>query len=674
MKLMETPYPNLFAPITINGMELKNRIVMTAMHMGYTPQGEVTDKLVDFYGLRAKGGVGLIIVGGCPVDEFGGMTGMIGLQDDRYIPGLSRLTFAVKTEGAKIAAQLYQAGRYTHSSMIGGRQPFSASAVRSRLTGEVPRALELDEIPGVQDRFAEAALRARKAGFDAVEILGSAGYLISQFFSLVTNKRDDEYGGPFENRMRFGVEVVQKVRKAVGPEFPVIMRLAGNDFMEGGNTNREYQAFARELEKAGVDLLNVTGGWHETRVAQLSTFVPRRAFSYLAQGVKEGVGIPVIASNRVNHPDVAEEILRNGEADLVTMARGLLADPFLPQKALEGRADRIYRCIACNQGCFDAIFSGRPAGCTVNPTAGREGDLPHQLEPAEKQKKVLVLGGGPAGMKAAVTAAERGHRVTLMEKSGRLGGQLLMNRNIPGREEMAAAAEDLIANLRALDVEVLTGREATRVNVKDMEPDAVIIATGARPAWPNIPGIGNDKVVGAWDLLEGRTKLGRRVVIVGGNALGLETALFVANQGTLSPEALHFLATQRAEDWDTLTNLLDKGNKQVTVLEMDKKAGGDIGSSTRWTVFSELRRLGVEVLTQSRAVRFTEEGVEFEKNGEASLVPADAIIIAAGSEPVNTLAQELEGVVDAIHVVGDAKAPRNALEAILEGYRAGAAV
>ena len=252
---MEFPY--LFSPITINTMKLKNRMVMTAMHLGYTPDGEVSEQLLDFYSLRAKGGVGLIIVGGCPIDEYGGMSSMIRVDDDRFIPGLKKLTSTVKAGGTRIAAQLYQAGRYSHSSMIGGKTPVSASAVRSKLTGETPRALELEEIPQVQDKFAKAAVRARESGFDAVEILGSAGYLISQFFSSITNKREDVYGGSFENRMRFGLEVTQKVRNAVGPDFPIVIRLAGNDFMDGGNTNREARVFAAELEKCGADLFNV---------------------------------------------------------------------------------------------------------------------------------------------------------------------------------------------------------------------------------------------------------------------------------------------------------------------------------------------------------------------------------------------------------------------------------
>ena len=471
-------FPYLFSPVTINGMTLRNRIVMTAMHLGYTPTGEANDRLVEFYRRRAEGGVGFIIVGGCIIDEFGGMQSMISLNDDRFIPGLERLTEAVKGHGAKIGAQLYQAGRYAHSAMIGGREPISSSAVRSKLTGETPRALELDEIPGVQDRFAEAALRAKRAGFDAVEILGSAGYLISQFLSPITNLREDRYGGDLKNRMRFGLETVEKVRKAVGPDYPVLMRLAGNDFMEGGNTNRESALFAAEAEKVGIDLFDVTGGWHETRIPQLTMGVPRKAYLYLAQGIKSSVSVPVLASNRINDPALGEQILRDGEADLVTMARALIADPDLPKKAREGNTETISHCIACNQGCFDEVFKLQPVTCMVNPMAGRETEK--RLLPTENPKKVLVAGGGPAGLKAACTAAERGHRVTLVEKDRKLGGQLLLNRLIPGREEMLTAARDLISNLKALDVEVLIGKEADPEFIRKLSPDAAIIATGAQ--------------------------------------------------------------------------------------------------------------------------------------------------------------------------------------------------
>jgi 2,4-dienoyl-CoA reductase (NADPH2) len=662
-------YPYLFSPININSVELKNRVVLTAMHLGYTPDGAVTDRLTDFYRVRARGGVGLIIVGGCRIDEYAGAGSMLCIDEDRFIPGLRTLVDAVKAEGSMIAAQLYQAGRYAHSSMIGGKKPISASAIRSRLTGESPRALELDEIPAQLDKFAEAARRAKDSGFDAVEILGSAGYLISQFLSPVTNRRDDKYGGSLENRMRFGLEVSEKVRQAVGPAYPIIMRLAGNEFMEGGNTNEEAKAFASELEKVGVDLFNVTGGWHETRVPQLTMFVPRKSFVYLAQGIKSAVSVPVLSSNRINDPFIAEEIIRNGQADLVTMARGLLADPDLLAKARNGKSDQIYHCVACNQGCFDAVFQNRPVTCLVNPRAGKEAET--EITPAAHVKKVLVIGGGPAGMKAACTTAERGHQVTLAERENELGGQLLLNRHIPGRKEMVTAATDLINNLWALNVKVLLGKEADRELVREMKPDVVILATGASPVLPPIPGIETQDVVRAWDVLSGKVHVGEKVVIVGGNAVGLETALYLADQGTLPPEVLHFLVANKAESWETLEGLVNRGDKHVTVVEMMKRAGEDIGSSTRWTVTMELRRLGVNVLTGATAVGIRPEGVEIEKGEKRHLLPADSVVIAAGAEPENVLVEEMVDLAPEIYTIGDAKAPRNALEAIKEGFFTG---
>ena len=662
-------FPHLFSSIQINRLMLKNRMVMTAMHLGYTPQGEVTERLIEFYRLRARGGVGLIIVGGCPIDEYSSMLDMIGIHDDRFIPGLTRLTNAVKAEGAKIAAQLYQAGRYVHSSMIGGKKPFSASAVRSTLTGETPRALEAQEIPGVQDSFSQAALRAQKAGFDAVEILGSAGYLISQFFSPLTNRRDDPYGGSMENRMRFGMEVVEKVRAAVGRDYPIIMRLAGNDFMEGGNTNKEARVFAAQLEKAGVDLFNVTGGWYETRIPQLSTFVPRKGFSYLAQGIKTAVTVPVLSSNRINDPALAEEILRDGEADLVTMARALLADPDLPHKAGVDKPERIYHCVACNQGCFDNIFRREPVTCLVNPAAGLENEL--RITPAQKRKRILIVGGGPAGLKAACTAAERGHQVVLAEQRPVLGGQMLLNQNIPGREELVTAARDLIHNLEALPVKIILNQRVDLDFIRKQEPDAIILATGAKPFFPPMQGIDDAKVILAWDLLREKIKVGKQVVIIGGNAVGLETALFLASQGTLSPELLHFLTRTRAESWETIQELVDKGNKDVTVVEMGPKVGEDIGGSTRWTVIAELSRLGVRIMTQTQALEVTSAGVKVRKAGTDQVLPADSVVLAVGARSENQLLETLPDMVPEVYVIGDAQSPRNALTAIREGFLIG---
>jgi 2,4-dienoyl-CoA reductase (NADPH2) len=662
-------FPLLFSPIKINRTELKNRIVMAAMHLNYTPEGEVTDRLIDFYSLRAKGGVGLVIVGACRVSKHAGPAGVLGIHDDRYISSLERLTSAVKNEGAKIFAQIYHAGRYVHSSMIDGKKPVSASAVRSAFTGETPRALEPDEIPSLQDKFAEAALRAQIAGFDGVEILGSAGYLISQFLSPLTNQREDVYGGTIENRMRFGLEIAAKVRKAVGPDYPISMRLAGNEFMQGGNTNTEAQIFAFELEQTGVDLFNITGGWHETRIPQLTTFVPHKGFAYLAQGIKSAVSVPVLSSNRINDPRLGEEILRNAQADMVAMARGLLADPILPAKAMEGKTGLINHCVACNQGCFDRLFQNRPVTCLVNPNAGLEGDT--SITPAARVKKVLVIGGGPGGMKVACTAAERGHQVNLAEKTHQLGGQLLLTRNIPGREEMYTVVADLKKNLSALNVNVLLDTEVDKKFVEDMGSDVVVLATGARPLLPDIQGINDPRVVTSWDVLSGKAPVGQKTVIIGGNAVGLETALYLANQGTLSPEVLHFLVVHKAETWDALEGMVNRGSRDVTVVEMMKRPGQDIGSSTRWTVMAKLRRLGVRIRRNTRVVGIRPEGVEIEEAQGRDLLDADSVVVAAGSVRENSLLSEIEALVLEAYIIGDAKEPRNALEAIKEGFLTG---
>jgi 2,4-dienoyl-CoA reductase (NADPH2) len=469
--------------------------------------------------------------------------------------------------------------------------------------------------------------------------------------------------------MRFGVEVAEKIRRAVGTDYPVIMRLAGNDFMEGGNTNREAKIFAAALEKAGVDLFNVTGGWHETRIPQLTMSVPRQAYIYLAKGIKSSVSVPVLASNRINDPAVGEDILQRGDADLVTMARALIADPELPNKAHDGKGHQIYHCVACNQGCFDNIFKSVPATCLVNPRAGREGELP--IVPATYSKHVLVIGGGPAGMKAACTAAERGHRVTLIEKQASLGGQLLLNRLIPGRDELVTAAADLANNLNALNVTVRLNTEADLSFVKELNPDAVVVATGAKPMVPDIPGVDKPNVIQAWDILAEKKTAGKKVVIIGGNAVGLETALYLSSQGTLSAEVLHFLMINRAESFETLMRLLDSGDRNVTVVEMSNKVGQDIGASTRWSVLAEIGRLGVTVLKKATAMGIRDGGLEIEKQGKTDLLAADTIVLAVGSTPENTLADEAGSLVPEAYVVGDAEQPGHALDAIREGFLAG---
>ena len=666
----------LFTPVAIGSIELTNRIVMPAVHLNYTPEGFVTDRLVHFYVERATGGVGLIIVGGCPVDEYAGAGFMLSLSDDRFIPSLQRLTQAVHQEGVPIAAQLYHAGRYSHSALI-GRQAIAPSAVESRFTRETPREMTQADIERTVGNFAQAARRARGAGFDAVEISGSAGYLICQFLSPLTNRRQDGYGGDWENRMRFALEVVGAMRKAVGPDYPVIFRVAGNDFMAGGNTNQEARLLAQALEGAGVDAINVTGGWHETRVPQLTMAVPRGAFSYLAQGVKQVVHIPVISSNRYSDPLLADKVLRQGSADLIALGRPLIADPEWPRKAREGHLDEIVPCIACNQGCFDHIFAAQPVGCLMNPRAGHEGE--YRLDsstgltagPAAKAKRVMVIGGGPAGMEAALTAAARGHQVTLYEKAEGLGGQLNWAAVPPGREEFETAIQSLAARMTRLGIEVKLGQEITLDLVRAASPDAVVVATGARPAVPAIPGVESEHVVQAGEVLEGKVDVGWKVVILGGGAVGCELALHLAQMGALDASTLRFLVLNKAESWETLEALVTHGIKEVTLVEALPKLGQDIGLTTRWTILQDLRRYGVKMLVNATAMEINSDGVVVTVDGEEELIEGDTVVLALGSSTDTALYEQLKDQVGELYLIGDARSPRKAYEAIHKGFRVG---
>ena len=658
----------LFTPSKIGSLEIKNRIVMPSMHLNYTPDGEINELITEFYKERARGGTGLIIVGGCSIDDYGRGPMMVDVSDKRFIKGLTGFTEAIHNEGAKVAAQLYHAGRYAHSILI-GRQAIAPSPIASSLTREEPREMTIEDIKNTISSFVKAALTVKESGFDAVEVLASAGYIIPQFLSPITNQRDDEYGGNFENRMRFGLELIGQVKDAVGSDFPVIVRVAGNDFMPGGNTNKESREFCRNLvEKTGIDCINVTGGWHETRVPQLTMRVPHGAYVYLAEKIKKDVSVPVIACNRINNAEHAEKIIASGKADFVGIARGLITDPEFPEKAQKGQSKRIRPCIGCNQGCLDMVFSLQKVVCLANPQAGREMDT--KITPAEKSKKVLIIGGGVAGMEAARVASLRGHSVTLWEKDDKLGGQLHLAAAPPGRYDFIYFAEYLANEMKELGVIVKTGIEANTKNIKDEDFDVLIVATGATPLKPPIPGIDKPNVIQAWDVLAGNYYTGDNVVIIGGGAVGTETALKLAEEGTISDETLRFLFVRNAESDEVLHDLALKGDKNITVVEMMKKIGKDIGLSTRWTIIDDLKRCGVNMLKNSKVKEITDEGVVAESEDGDFFIPADTVIVAAGSQSENRLFNELKDIIgdDAIYLLGDAKKPQKALEAVHNAF------
>lgn len=658
----------LFTPLTIGNLEVKNRIFMPAMHLNMARNYQVTDRLLDFYAARAQGGAGMITVGYASVDELSAYPAHIGAHRDQYLPGLASLAQVIQQGGARAAVQLNHAGRYNHSMALGGKKPVAPSPIASRLTGETPRELTTEEIEQIIAAFAAAAARVQTAGFDAVEILAGTGYLISEFLSPLTNRRDDQYGGALENRMRFGLEVVRAVRRQVGA-FPLVVRINGNDFMPGGIGRKELQQFAVQLVAAGADALCVNVGWHEATVPQIVTKVPRGVYGYLAQGIRNQVAVPVIASHRINDPLIARQMLAQGQCDAVAMGRALIADPELPRKTALGRETEIVHCVACGQGCFDNLFRMRPVECLCNPRAGHEAET--AVVATATPRKVLVVGGGPAGMSAAIAAAELGHRVVLAERNGRLGGQLELAGAPPGREEFAQLAQDLARQVEILDIEVRLQTEVDADFVQQQQADVVLLATGGQSIQPTIPGAERPQVLQAWEVLAGQAKPGRRVVIIGGGAVGVETALALAAAGTLSAEALKFLLVHGAESCQDLLELATRGTHEVILIEMLQDLGGNFGKTTRWGMLQDLKRYGVQTRVATKVMEITATGLILEDGSGRQELTADSVVLAVGTQPHNPLQQKLQQQGIACQVIGDAGQVGMVIDAIHQGFKAG---
>jgi 2,4-dienoyl-CoA reductase (NADPH2) len=657
----------LFEPIRVGPMELSNRVVMTAMHMNYTPNGHVSEQLTNFYTARARGGVGLMIIGGAEIDdEASGMDTFLSIKDDKFIPGLKSFADAIHNEGGKVAVQLYMAGAYSFASLK-GLPVFAPSSYVSAFSRQQTTPMTLEDIERVQDDFTQATRRAKEAGFDAVEVLASAGYLISQFLSPKTNKRDDDYGGPLVNRMRFGREVVEKVRKEAGSNMAVLVRIAGNDFVPDSHTNTEAKVFAKTCQDAGADCLNVTGGWHESRVPQITMDLPQAGYVYLAQGIKDSCDIPVIGCNRINDPIVAEYVLQEGIADMVGVARGHIADPEFVNKTKAGKIDEIRRCVACNQRCFDYVFMLRPVGCMVNPRAGREGET--ELVSTETPKKIVVVGAGPAGCEFAVSATQRGHKVILCDKEEYLGGQVHWFAQATRKPEYLNIFKYYGAIIAKHQIDWRPGVEVTKDFLIKENPDLVVVATGAAPFKPPVPSVDLPHVVQAWDVLQGKVTTGENVVIVGGGLTGLETAVFLAAKGTISPEQLYFLTLHQAETPDVLRDLLTKGVKNVTVIEMAGKMGKDMGPSNRWVLLKDLAARGVKLVTNATMKEIQERDIVYTNVEDQDIrIPADTVVLAMGSRSENSIADELKDLGVDIIVIGDANKVGKIGDAVEAGF------
>jgi len=645
------PYPLLFSPFSIGELALRNRIVMPAMATSFLTDGAVSSRLVDYCRERTRGGAGLLVteaaavqaITGSPLSRF-----HLNISEDRFIPSLKTLTGAVHEDSGKIAAQLSHLGRQV-TAAFSGAQPVAPSPIPCPVTREMPRELGEDEIGEIVRSFVSAAVRAREAGFDAVELHGCHGYLIGQFFSPLSNRRKDRYGGKVEGRARFAVEIISGIRQALGPLFPVIARINGEDGVPGGLTVEDMTGIAPLLVEAGVDALHVSAGvYGSSRATVPPMYEEPGCFVSLAERIRSAVPVPVIAAGRIETPGLAEEILRKRQADLVAMGRALLADPELPRKAASGRAQEIVPCVACNQGCIDRInasmITGRTEGitCLVNPRVGREKET--AWGQVEKKERVLVVGGGPGGLMAALTAARRGHEVTLWEKEGVLGGQLRLAGLAPGRGVFLRYIEFMERSLRQAGVSPVLNRPATGEAVRVERPDRVILSTGARPFVPSFVHGG----VTAWDVLRGRVPEGNRVVVLGGGAVGLETAHFLASKG-----------------------------KKVTVLEATGRFGGDMGAIHAFYLRRFLKELNVRMERFAPVREATDREILYSREGEEMVLKGfDSLVVALGTRPDRSLVDELEaaGAGIAVTVIGDARSPRKALEAIREGFDAGSGI
>lgn len=673
-----TDYPHLLAPLDLGFVTLPNRVLMGSMHTGLEETRD-WNRVAEFYAARARGGVSLIVTGGMAPNREGGVfPGAAGLFTDQDIANHRVVTDRVHDAGGRIAMQILHAGRYAY-----GKECVAPSPIKSPISPFVPNELDEDGIEKQISDIVTAATRAREAGYDGVEIMGSEGYFLNQFLVTHTNRREDRWGGSYENRMRLPVEVVRRVREAVGSDFIVIYRLSMIDLIPNGSTFEEVVTLAKAVEKAGATIINTGIGWHEARIPTIATSVPRRAFSWVTKKLMGHVSIPVITSNRINDPAVAESVLEDGCADMVSMARPFLADPDFVRKAADGRADQIAPCIACNQACLDHTFSGKLTSCLVNPRACHETEL--VIEAADTPKKIAVVGAGPAGLSAALTAAERGHHVALFDKSDRIGGQLNLARQVPGKEEFHGLVHWFTTMVQSRNIDLKLGTMAT---VEALEGyDEVIIATGVNPRDPMIEGQDLPHVLNYIQVLKG-ADVGKSVVVIGAGGIGFDVSEFLVT-GENSP-------TEDLPEWLTEWGVTDpeqqRGGiapegpqpteplRQVTLLQRKaEKPGRRLGKTTGWIHRATLQMKGVKMKGGVNYERITPEGIwvsEGEARENEQLIPCDTIVLCAGQESDRSLADELAAKGIPCHVIGgaDVAAELDAKRAIDQGTRLAASL